>query len=145
MDGSSTSRFAASSGPPHPGVPSQIGFGIPSKKIPDLDPQGRPKKIDIDTMHSYRDSIRGGGGERIVRYAAILYPGQTITYTAGLAALRAQPEDPQSLEESVRSVLLPALTLKSDVPVDPRVVRVSARDSCSRSRDAPLFLIRRLT
>lgn len=38
-------------------------------------PAGQPNKIDIDTMHAYRDASRTLDGERIVSYAAIPYPG----------------------------------------------------------------------
>jgi hypothetical protein len=34
---------------------------------------GKPKKIDIDTMHAYRDAIRTLTEQRVVSYAAILY------------------------------------------------------------------------
>ena len=74
------------------------------------DASGRPKKIDIDAMHSYRDAIRGKAGERVVRYAAILYPGPATLYTPGLAALNADPRDSQSLKECIRNALLPALS-----------------------------------
>jgi predicted component of viral defense system (DUF524 family) len=54
---------------------------------------GKPKKVDIDKMHAYRDSIRDAQDHRIVSYAAILYPGQTVSYGPGLAAIAARPSD----------------------------------------------------
>ena len=53
---------------------------------------GRPKKSDIDAMHSYRDSIRDhANGHRLVSYAAIIYPGPEMEFSSGLAALSADP------------------------------------------------------
>jgi len=40
----------------------------------------RPKKVDIDKMHTYRDAIRGPQGEPIVQSAHIIYPGETVEY-----------------------------------------------------------------
>jgi hypothetical protein len=54
-------------------------------------PSGQPKKIDIDTMHAYRDAIRTQSGERVVSYAAILYPGPEVRYPPGIEALTADP------------------------------------------------------
>lgn len=69
----------------------------------DRDP--RPKKIDIDKMHAYRDAIRGPAGERVVRYAATLYPGPTVTYTKGLEAIRAYPGEDAQLGPRVTRIL----------------------------------------
>ena len=52
---------------------------------------GKPKKVDIDKMHAYRDSIRRSDGSCAVEYAAILYPSTTISYSPGLEALEAYP------------------------------------------------------
>lgn len=70
---------------------------------------GKPKKIDIDTMHAYRDAIRDGSGERVVRYAAILYPGPATTYGDGIAAISARPDDAAASETQVQRVLSEAL------------------------------------
>jgi predicted component of viral defense system (DUF524 family) len=70
---------------------------------------GRPKKIDIDTMHAYRDAIRNAAQERVVKYAAILYPGPGVRYGDGIEALRAYPGAEQELESRVRAVLSGAL------------------------------------
>lgn len=47
----------------------------------------------IDKMHAYRDSIRSASDQRVVSYASILYPGPTVTYGPGLAAISARPSD----------------------------------------------------
>lgn len=73
------------------------------------DPGSRPKKEDVDAMHAYRDAIRDADGERVVRHAALLYPGSSRHFGAGLAALRAQPHAYEELRQEIRSVLGPAL------------------------------------
>ncbi|MBN1834383.1 MAG: DUF2357 domain-containing protein [Spirochaetales bacterium] len=65
----------------------------------------KPKKIDIDKMHAYRDAIRGPAGERVVRYAATLYPGPTVTYTEGLEAIRAYPGEDGELAPRLSRIL----------------------------------------
>jgi hypothetical protein len=52
---------------------------------------GKPKKVDIDKMHAYRDAIRDRDGERVVEYAAILYPGPEQIFPEGIEALSARP------------------------------------------------------
>ena len=59
---------------------------------------GSPLKVDIDKMHAYRDAIRDAGGRAVVRYAAIMYPGPSRTYSDGLEALNADPERGEELE-----------------------------------------------
>jgi predicted component of viral defense system (DUF524 family) len=66
---------------------------------------GRPKKIDIDTMHAYRDAIRDEDENRVVKYAAILYPGPETRYGDGIEALSARPLQPLQLQDRVRAVL----------------------------------------
>lgn len=63
--------------------------------------------VDIDKMHAYRDAIRGPEGERLVRYAATLYPGPTVTYTRGLEAIRAYPGEDGHLAPRVSRILEP--------------------------------------
>jgi hypothetical protein len=63
---------------------------------------GRPTKADIDKMHAYRDAIRGADGRRIVRYAAILFPGQTESFAAGLEAIGAHPGAEKAFTRKVR-------------------------------------------
>jgi hypothetical protein len=71
--------------------------------------RSKPTKVDIDKMHAYRDAIRGEAGERVVQYASILYPGQTVSYSSGLAALRAVPGESADLMRNLCSVLGEAL------------------------------------
>jgi predicted component of viral defense system (DUF524 family) len=70
---------------------------------------GRPKKPDIDKMHAYRDAIRDATGNRVVEYAAILYPGPTETFSEGLEAISAQPGDATLLRQVVANRLRKAL------------------------------------
>jgi predicted component of viral defense system (DUF524 family) len=70
---------------------------------------GKPKKIDIDTMHAYRDAIRTTEDERAVVYAGILYPGPEFRYGDGIEALSARPLEPEVLQARVREVLASAL------------------------------------
>lgn len=72
----------------------------------------RPKKVDIDTMHAYRDAIRCED-RRVVRYAATLYPGPTTQFAPGLEAISAIPGDGARLRDHVRSVLEPAFDTTS--------------------------------
>lgn len=71
---------------------------------------GKPKKEDIDKMHAYRDAIRDASGERVVEYAAIMYPGsETQTYGRGLEALSSLPGSVGVLETRLRKLLFEAL------------------------------------
>jgi predicted component of viral defense system (DUF524 family) len=66
---------------------------------------GGPKKVDIDKMHAYRDAIRRADGSRAVAYAAILYPGESRTFAAGLEAIQSQPIPAGELESELRSLI----------------------------------------
>jgi len=70
---------------------------------------GRAKKPDIDKMHAYRDAIRDSAGNRAVEYAAILYPGQTETFSDGLEAISALPGRSSLLREMIASRMGKAL------------------------------------
>jgi predicted component of viral defense system (DUF524 family) len=73
-------------------------------------PWGHPKKVDIDRMHAYRDSIRDEESEqRVVEYAAILYPGPEKRFPPGIEALTANPLHSELLRDRVRSVLSSAI------------------------------------
>ncbi len=50
-----------------------------------------PIKADIDKMHAYRDAIRDSDGNRLVAYAATLYPGQTREFGDDITAISAVP------------------------------------------------------
>jgi predicted component of viral defense system (DUF524 family) len=70
---------------------------------------GKPKKVDIDKMHAYRDAIRGPDGRRVVRYAATLYPGPEVHYGDRIEALAARPLEPDLLDERLNEILTEAL------------------------------------
>lgn len=72
-------------------------------------PGGKPKKVDIDKMHTYRDAIQDAAHNPIVCYAAILYPGPSVFYTPNLQALCAYPGHTDSLREHVKQRLAEAL------------------------------------
>ena len=80
---------------------------------------GRPKKIDIDTMHAYRDAIRDSTEQRVVNYAAILYPGPELRYGDGIEALSARPLKPESLHKRLRTILTKAITWTAE-PLQPQ-------------------------
>jgi len=79
----------------------------------DGDPgDGKPKKVDIDKMHAYRDAIRDKTGERVVRSAATLYPGPTVSYAEGLAAIQAYPGSTNTLDIEIRRIFGSALSAR---------------------------------
>lgn len=78
----------------------------------DGDPgDGKPKKVDIDKMHAYRDAIRDTSGERVVVSATTLYPGPTVSYAEGLAAIQAYPGITDTLDTEIRRLLGSALSM----------------------------------
>jgi predicted component of viral defense system (DUF524 family) len=83
----------------------------------DAPPGGAPVKTDIDAMHAYRDAIRDQAGTARVRYAAILYPGPSVAYSNGLAAIRAHPlgdsELRRHLVDVVRRCMTSAVTIQA--------------------------------
>jgi predicted component of viral defense system (DUF524 family) len=75
---------------------------------------GRPKKVDVDKMHAYRDAIRDVDDRRVVDYAAILYLGSSsVTFGAGLEAISAIPGN----DEPFRAQLATAIEQALIVPV----------------------------
>jgi hypothetical protein len=79
---------------------------------------GKPKKIDIDKMHTYRDAIRGDDLAAVVEHAAILYPGPRVAYPedtgqAGpvIEAIPAMPGATPSVAAQVHPLLARALGL----------------------------------
>lgn len=58
---------------------------------PSEDVTGRPKKADIDKMHTYRDAIVDAQGRPVVRGAWILYPGANWDPGGGVGGVRAIP------------------------------------------------------
>jgi hypothetical protein len=84
-------------------------YKLDSEEASALDINGRPKKVDIDKMHAYRDAIRTEAGDRVVDHAAILYPGPLTTFGPGLEALPALPGSAGALEQCLKSTLNSAL------------------------------------
>jgi predicted component of viral defense system (DUF524 family) len=84
-------------------------YKLDSEEGSDLEVNGRPKKVDIDKMHAYRDAIRTQSGGRVVDYAAILYPGPLTTFGPGLEALPGLPGSSTLLERRVEAALTSAL------------------------------------
>src|SRR5439155_19765949 len=70
---------------------------------------GKPKKEDIDKMHTYRDAIRGEKGISVVQYAAIMYPGIHQNYEEGIEALQAYPGLEGLLEDRLQAIFSAAL------------------------------------
>src|SRR5262249_21413105 len=70
---------------------------------------GKPKKVDIDKMHAYRDALRDSEQRRVVRYAAILYPGPEKHYGDRIDALPARPLQAGVLDDRIKTVLRSAL------------------------------------
>lgn len=66
-------------------------YKLDSDAVGSYDVAGHPKKVDIDKMHSYRDAIRDVNEQHVVEYAAILYPGRSISYGYGIEAISARP------------------------------------------------------
>lgn len=64
-----------------------------------------PKKEDIDKMHAYRDAILNNNGERVVKFAGILYPGKTVYYHDGLKAIQTVPLLDNSFEDAIKEVI----------------------------------------
>jgi len=80
---------------------------------------GRPKKVDIDKMHAYRDAIRGPDGKRPVEYAAILYPGaETESFGSGLEALASRPGEDTHLSLRIKEILIDALATEAGAATD---------------------------
>jgi predicted component of viral defense system (DUF524 family) len=69
----------------------------------------RPVKPDIDKMHAYRDAIRDSHGKPVVSFAAVMYPGRTIRFGDGIAALGASPSLRNQLHEELKVILARAL------------------------------------
>jgi predicted component of viral defense system (DUF524 family) len=85
-------------------------YKLQSETEDSLEFGGNPKKEDIDKMHSYRDSLLDRDGNRVVRYAGILYPGPQVNYWGLVGGLRFYPglEEVRgnSLENTLNQLLL---------------------------------------
>ncbi len=75
---------------------------------------GRPKKSDIDKMHAYRDAIRGEDDQRVVEYAAILYPGPSQPFGDDVAALGAVAGREGGFRRDLDAVLKRAFTTPAE-------------------------------
>lgn len=67
---------------------------------------GTPTKTDVDKMHAYRDAIRDAGSRHVVRHAATLYPGRSVSYGDDVSAIRAFPGDSSALSGRMRNLLV---------------------------------------
>ncbi|HSU17509.1 nuclease domain-containing protein [Longimicrobium sp.] len=97
-----------------PGASPRVWLFDPKYKLDGepLDAEGgtKPLKVDIDKMHAYRDAIRTPEGNRVVRCAAILYPGPPVRYNGGIEAISAVPEHDASIRERLHAILSSALS-----------------------------------
>jgi len=84
-------------------------YKLNSEQLEEGQGNGKAKKEDIDKMHTYLDAIRDIEQKRVVRYAAILYPGEHQNYGDNIEALHAYPGLELLLEERLRIVFLTAL------------------------------------
>lgn len=89
-------------------------YKLDSENVEGEDQGGRPKKEDIDKMHAYRDAIRDPSGRRPVVHASILYPGPTMRFGDGIAALRAVPSD-TDLRANIGAIVTKELSLSSSI------------------------------
>lgn len=96
---------------PRQGSPSVYLFDPKYKLHGQDEGDGKPKKEDIDKMHTYRDALRDSEQKQVVRYAAILYPGPSQHYGHGIEALQAIPGSEISLEEQLKATFSQALQI----------------------------------
>ncbi|RCJ23490.1 hypothetical protein A6S26_02830 [Nostoc sp. ATCC 43529] len=74
------------------------------------DRESKPKKQDIEKMHTYCHTIRDNNGRQVVNYAAILYPGSHRRYPdAQIEALPAYPGEEAQLRRHLYRILSKAL------------------------------------
>jgi len=79
----------------------------------------RPKKEDIDKMHAYRDAIVDSeSGRRVVRHAAILYPGEACSFGPAISAIPADPRNVDALREQVWSLVTAVLAEGARLPAE---------------------------
>jgi predicted component of viral defense system (DUF524 family) len=99
-----------------PGEPPRLLLLDPKYKLDsdsDADPSvdGRPKKVDIDKMHAYRDAIRDIDGRHVVQAAFTLYPGPTVIYPGGIGAFQGDPSQSPTLETELTRLIENLLTV----------------------------------
>ena len=75
------------------------------------DNQGRPRKVDLDRLHAYRDSVyvrsSSPSNRRLFVGGALLYPGYLERYEPGLEALTCLPEQELRLDYLLNHLLNP--------------------------------------
>ena len=80
-------------------------YKLDSEEIEGEIRDARPKKVDIDKMHAYRDAIRQND-ERMVTFAAVLYPGPlALPFGSGVEAISAVPGSAEALDERLEELL----------------------------------------
>ncbi|MFW9260401.1 DUF2357 domain-containing protein [Nostoc sp. CALU 546] len=85
-------------------------YKFESEEPENIDRESKPKKQDIDKMHTYCHAIRDNEGQQVVNYAAILYPGSYISYQdAQIEALPAYPGVEAKLKTHLHRILSKAL------------------------------------
>ena len=95
-----------------PGFSEQVYLFDPKYKLDgelDISRASRPLKVDVDKMHAYRDAIRGADGGRVVEYAAILYPGDSASFSGTIEALGARHSNADKLDKRLLEVFAGAL------------------------------------
>ena len=109
------SEFASISNSMRPDVAVKIWRANALETVLLFDPKYKrqnqgPVAEDINKMHTYRDAIRGRGQRRVVRYAAIMYPGTAEKDYAGrVGAISAIPGKQPSPSERVRLIVANAV------------------------------------
>ncbi|WP_375453223.1 nuclease domain-containing protein [uncultured Nostoc sp.] len=89
-------------------------YKFESEEPENIDRESKPKRQDIDKMHTYCHAIRDNEGRQVVNYAAILYPGSYIPYPdAQIEALRAYPGAEAELRIHLHRILSKALNSDS--------------------------------
>ena len=93
-----------------PGAQTQVLLLDPKYKLDSYadgepDATGRPKKVDIDKMHAYRDAIRDAHDRRVVSAAYTIYPGPSRLCGDGIGALQGDPSQRSVLERHIAEVL----------------------------------------
>ena len=111
----SGSQFTSISNSMIPDVAVKIWRGFTLASVLLFDPKYKredqgPVTDDINKMHTYRDAIRGKDQCRVVRYAAIIYPGVVEKDYAGrVGAISAIPGKQPSPSERVRFIVANAI------------------------------------
>lgn len=89
-------------------------YKFESEEPENIDRESKPKRQDIDKMHSYCHAIRDNKNQQVVNYAAILYPGSYIFYpNEQIEALRAYPGAEAELRIHLHCILSKALNSDS--------------------------------